>query len=366
MSLSQAEASTRGPVVWAYLRCSSLRQDEQRQLPGILSYHADNLPIFEGLPLSPDLVISDHGRSAALYGWRRRGLGKIVNQSSPGDHLIVSTVSRLGRRLPDVMDFTTVCNQKQIAVHTVEEDLLLLPETSKIYCTNSLWVEWSKWKLKESVTKAEAWTQKVGRRVDAGRLSIDPHYLALHSQRALILRRIKDGISQADIAGELGVNPKSLHLFIHRNHLVVEAGLPEPKPRPKKLFGPQRARIVEMLRQGIPRSDIARQLDVPVTTLSMIMRLHNLLEEAGLPKRRNGPRKIRAPQMDFIVQQLRLGTLTRKEIAAELGVPPSALTSCISKNRLWEKAGLPQPGHGPAKKLKPHKIPVAEDSEMEV
>lgn len=328
---------TRGPVVWAYLRVSTPSQDEKRQLPGILCYIEHNSQIFEGLVLHSDNIVRDHGKSGYYLGWKLRRLCEIMDQSAPGDHLVVSSLSRLGRRLSDLIDFMDACNQKHIAIHTVEEDLLLLPESSRIYSDNSVWAQWSKWKLGDLAAKVEARSKLVGHRSVAGKLSANPRFMVFNPHKGTIIQKLKDGISLTDISSELGVEYHSLTNFVYRNNLLEEAGLPERRHMPHKVFEPHEDTIVQMLQEGSSIMEISSALGTNHHSLRVYIRSHRVMAKAGLQEARNRFDQRR----NIVLQKLKQG-MRQVDIARELGIKDATLRAFICRNRLSDEARMPE------------------------
>jgi len=81
-------------MVYAYLRFSTTKQDESRQIYDLKEYASAR-----GLTI--DVVEKDEGVSGGV-SYRDRNLYRIVKKMKAGDILLVSEISRLGRAMSDI------------------------------------------------------------------------------------------------------------------------------------------------------------------------------------------------------------------------------------------------------------------------
>ena len=79
---------------YAYIRFSTEKQDERQQINSIENY-------LRGKNLSVDRYIMDEGVSGGVT-YKKRKLYSLVQKMRPGDALIVSEASRLGRSMADL------------------------------------------------------------------------------------------------------------------------------------------------------------------------------------------------------------------------------------------------------------------------
>lgn len=54
--------------------------------------------------------------------WEKRMLGKTIRKMKPGDILVCSEISRLGRNMLMIMSILNVCSQKQLRIHTIKDN----------------------------------------------------------------------------------------------------------------------------------------------------------------------------------------------------------------------------------------------------
>lgn len=81
-------------MVYAYLRFSTNKQDETQQVQAIKEWAEP-----KGIVI--DEVVKDEGVSGGI-SYRDRNLYKLVKKLAPGDLLIVTEISRLGRSISDI------------------------------------------------------------------------------------------------------------------------------------------------------------------------------------------------------------------------------------------------------------------------
>lgn len=101
-------------VNFAYIRVSSTDQDFESQRHAILDF-CDKHQIY------PINFIKDS--ISGKTPWRERGIGKIVKEAKDGDRLIVFEISRLSRRMFDVLEIVKICLEKKIEVYCVKDCL---------------------------------------------------------------------------------------------------------------------------------------------------------------------------------------------------------------------------------------------------
>lgn len=100
-------------MIYAYLRVSTVLQDEENQRVGV-----DNYAKRQGLKIQKYIIDKVSGTKDP----NRRNLGKLLKKLKAGDTLIISEISRLSRKL---FDITTIINDflnRNIHLHTVKEN----------------------------------------------------------------------------------------------------------------------------------------------------------------------------------------------------------------------------------------------------
>lgn len=100
-------------MIYAYLRVSTLLQDEANQRLGIDNYASTH-------NINIDKYIID--KVSGTTDPKDRNLGKLLKKLKAGDTIIVSEISRLSRKLFDVIELANELLKRKVNVHTVKED----------------------------------------------------------------------------------------------------------------------------------------------------------------------------------------------------------------------------------------------------
>ena len=67
----------------------------------------------------------DHWVTESVSGtksWEKRMLGKTIRKMKPGDLLVCSEISRLGRNMLMIMSILNVCSPRQLRIHTIKDN----------------------------------------------------------------------------------------------------------------------------------------------------------------------------------------------------------------------------------------------------
>ncbi len=59
---------------------------------------------------------------SGTISWERRMLGKAIRKMKPGDLLVCSEISRLGRNMLMIMSILNVCSQRRLHIHTIKDN----------------------------------------------------------------------------------------------------------------------------------------------------------------------------------------------------------------------------------------------------
>ena len=100
-------------MIYAYLRVSTDDQDTANQRMGVEAKA-------RALGLAIDKYIIDDGISGTVEPNKRK-LGKLLKQIQPGDVIIVSELSRFGRRLFMLFDILKRLLDKNVRVYSVKD-----------------------------------------------------------------------------------------------------------------------------------------------------------------------------------------------------------------------------------------------------
>jgi len=112
-----SQPTTPSPLrVYAYLRVSTDAQEVAAQKVGIVDYaHAHKLRI--------DSWVQE--KASGALDADKRDLGKLLPRLQPGDALVISELSRLGRSTLDVLTTLKQLRERQAAVHVVKGNMRL-------------------------------------------------------------------------------------------------------------------------------------------------------------------------------------------------------------------------------------------------
>jgi len=104
-------------MTYGYIRVSTDDQDCQNQKIGIND-------LATRLGLQVERWIEDQGVSG-MKEVKKRNLGKLMKMLKPGDHLLVSEISRLGRELFMIFEILKHFSEKGIKLNTVKDNYVL-------------------------------------------------------------------------------------------------------------------------------------------------------------------------------------------------------------------------------------------------
>ena len=198
-------------MVFAYLRVSTLHQDEANQRMGV-EQKAERL----GISIDKYIIDCISGTQEP----QKRNLGKLLRQVKPGDVIIVSELSRLGRRLFMLFRILETLLDKGVTVYSVKDG----------YCLDG-----------SLQSKIMAFTFGIA-------AEIEREMLSLRTREALALRK-----AQGKILGR----PKGAKSRVHK-------------------LDRYQATIVRLLKRGLPRTRIAKRCHVTDKTLRKYIRESNL------------------------------------------------------------------------------------------
>ncbi len=98
---------------YAYVRVSTQLQPYESQEFEIKNW-------CEKRQLSIDKWITES--VSGTKSWEKRMLGKTIRKMKPGDLLVCSEISRLGRNMLMIMSILNVCSQKRLNIHTIKDN----------------------------------------------------------------------------------------------------------------------------------------------------------------------------------------------------------------------------------------------------
>ena len=200
-------------MIYAYLRVSTDDQTCQNQRLGVES-------LAKKLGLTIDKYIVDDGISGTCDP-KKRNLGRLLRSMRPGDVLLCSEISRLGRKLLMVMEILNTLMQKECTLYTVKDNFTLGDNIqSKVLAfAFSLVAELERdliaMRTREALARLKASGVKLGRPVGA---KTQNH--KLDQCRDKIAKWYKHGWSKAKIARKCHCVDKTLRRYMIRYGII--------------------------------------------------------------------------------------------------------------------------------------------------
>jgi len=201
----------------AYLRVSTGCQDLGQQKLAILEYARQHR-------MTVDDVVEVHGSTRRAS--QRAHVLDLIETLSPGDRLMVSELSRLGRSLGQILQIVDHLVQKGVRLVAIKEAIRLegkqILQTKAMLTLFGLFAEIERdliaERTKEGLIAAKAKGKRLGRPKGAlGKSKLD----GKEQEIQLLLRK---HVSKASIARIVEVSPTTLQHFIHTRKLQSTPG----------------------------------------------------------------------------------------------------------------------------------------------
>lgn len=151
----------------------------------------------------------------------KRKLGQLLETVQPGDTLIITELSRLGRSLMMIMDVLQELLEKHVKVIAIKEGYELGDNIqSKVLAfafglSAEIERQLISERTKAGLERARAQGKHIGRRKDQ-----KSRKYKLSGKAAFIKRSLTEGRSKLSLARELGVTWNTLNHFIQAKHLI--------------------------------------------------------------------------------------------------------------------------------------------------
>ncbi len=194
----------------AYLRVSTIDQDLEKNKADIL--HLANEKNFGKVHFVEETV-------SGKINWHKRKIANILEESSKGDRIIVSELSRLGRSMLECMEILSVATKKGVAIYAVKGNWQL-DETiqSKIVAMAfSMASEIERDLISKRTTEALKACKKAGMRLGRpkglGKSKLDIY-------RPEIEALLANGTTQKFIANRYGSTEANLHHWLKKRGLT--------------------------------------------------------------------------------------------------------------------------------------------------
>lgn len=189
-------------MIYAYIRVSTDKQTVENQ-----RFEIEKFATKQELHIDKWISETISGTKSA----KERKLGTLIKKLKKGDTLICSEISRLGRKLMEVMSILNTLMQKNIIVFTVKEkyelgnniqsQLLAFAFGLSAQIERDLISQ----RTKEGLARRKAEGQKLGRHIGGH----NSHY-KLTGKESLIKTMLDYGFSKAAICRKMKCNPKTL------------------------------------------------------------------------------------------------------------------------------------------------------------
>lgn len=195
---------------FSYLRVSTLEQDLEKN-------KSDILKLANEKDLGKVYFIEE--KISGKVNWRKREIAKIIDETSKGDNIIVSELSRLGRSMLEIMEILSVAKTKEVNIFAVKGNWHLdgSIQSSIIAMAFSMAAEIERelmsQRTKEALRVKKEQGIKLGRPKGIGKSKLDkfkPEIEAL----------LNNGSTQKFVAKRYQTTEANLHHWIKRQRLV--------------------------------------------------------------------------------------------------------------------------------------------------
>jgi DNA invertase Pin-like site-specific DNA recombinase len=198
----------------AYLRVSTTEQDLEKNKADIL--HLANSKKLGHVEWVEEKV-------SGRVSWKKREIGRVMDELSQGDNLIVSELSRLGRSMLQCMEILSIATEKEIRIFAVkgnwqlddsiQSKVLAMAFTMAAEIERDLISQ----RTKEALAARKRSGKPIGRPKGSGKSKLDEH-------RAEIERLLNEGSTQRYIAGRFNTSPTNLSRWMKKHGLRRNRG----------------------------------------------------------------------------------------------------------------------------------------------
>jgi len=198
-------------MVYGYIRVSTDHQDLENQKIGVVRKAAQ-------LGICIDRFIADDGVSGAM-GPDKRALGRLLRMIKPGDIVICSELSRLGRKMFMIMGVLEHLIRVGAKLYSVKDNYELGDNIqSKVLAfAFGIAAEIERDLISQRTREALARRKMAGMRLGRRPGSRNLHH-KLDGRGEYIARQLANGAKRYQIAKTLGVDVRTLRRFIGQNN----------------------------------------------------------------------------------------------------------------------------------------------------
>ena len=159
----------------------------------------------------------------------KRTLGKLLRRMKPGDTLVCTELSRLGRNMMMVMSILNTCSQKELHLYSIKDNFELSDSLNAkiIAFAFSLAAEIERNLISQRTREALAAKKQAG--VKLGRpVGPSAQRLLFEQRKADILRLRARGMTIGRLARELGIHPNTLSRYLNEFKNISFEGTESP------------------------------------------------------------------------------------------------------------------------------------------
>lgn len=219
-------------MVYGYIRVSTEEQNLENQKKAIRE------------KFTVDKWVEE--KRSGTVDYRKRNLGGLIDKLQPGDVLVMTELSRLGRSLSMIFNVISALQEKKIRCVAIKNNFDLNPENKNdIIATVLMFAfglsaqierELISERTKQGLAVARARGKRIGRQPGE-----KPHYYKLTPYKKIIKTYVKQGRSIYSMAKEFNVRWTTMKNFITVNMYIKP--LPPLKSRPRKHGHPTRREL---------------------------------------------------------------------------------------------------------------------------
>lgn len=200
-------------MTYAYLRVSTQIQDLEGQEFGVKEYCKYN-------DLKIDVWYEEKITGTKKYNDRK--LGELMNQLHEGDILVTTEISRIGRKMTDVLRFIEKCREKGVTLHAIKQGFVLDDSLNAKIMAYTFAIcaeierELCSQRIKEKLAMKKARGEKLGKPFGSKN-----KHSKLEPQRKFIEEMLEKGITRYKLRKLLKTHAHTLNSFL------LESGLAE-------------------------------------------------------------------------------------------------------------------------------------------
>jgi DNA invertase Pin-like site-specific DNA recombinase len=215
-------------ATFAYIRVSTDKQDLDNQRHGVIEYAKKN-------KLEPLTFFED--TASGKKSWKDRDLGKLLEQASAGDVLLVAEISRLARSTLQVLEILQEAARKEIGVHVAKSNMVMDGSLNSritavvLGLADEIEREFISARTTEALAKRKAADLPLGR--PKGSVNVEKK---LDKRKAEIIDLLKKDVHKTSIARIVGCSSTTLYDWMDANGLnrFIKSDNPKKTGKPKK------------------------------------------------------------------------------------------------------------------------------------